>query len=95
MPFYVYILTNRRHGTLYVGVTNDLARRAFEHRQGNADGFTRRHRVDRLVYYEEYASVLEAIAQEKRMKRWKRAWKVRTIEDFNPDWEDLYEGLNV
>ena len=93
MLYYVYILANRRHGTLYIGVTNDLARRIFEHQKGNTDSFTRRHKINRLVFYQEYSSVIEAIAQEKRMKRWKRAWKIQAVDAFNPDWEDLYEGL--
>jgi putative endonuclease len=95
MPYHVYILANRRHGTLYVGVTNDLARRVFEHRQRNVDGFTKRHKVNRLVYYEEYPTILEAIAQEKRVKRWQRAWKIKIVDSFNPDWVDLYKNLNV
>ena len=94
MAYFVYILASRHHGTLYVGVTNDLARRVFEHREGQGEGFTRRHGVGRLVYYEEHASVNEAIAQEKRLKRWKREWKIQAIDAFNPEWDDLYEQLN-
>ncbi|WP_150524192.1 GIY-YIG nuclease family protein [Roseibium sediminis] len=94
MAYYIYILASRQRGTLYVGVTNDLARRVHEHREKQADGFTRQHGVTRLVYYETFGSPEEAIAREKRLKRWNRAWKIQAIEAFNPDWEDLYEDLN-
>ncbi|WP_186400569.1 GIY-YIG nuclease family protein [Stappia sp. P2PMeth1] len=95
MTYFVYILASRRRGTLYVGVTNDLARRIFEHRERQGESFTRRHGVGRLVYYEEYSSINEAIAQEKRLKRWKREWKIQAIDAFNAEWEDLYEQLNM
>ncbi|MBM22275.1 MAG: GIY-YIG nuclease [Stappia sp.] len=94
MEFFVYILANRTRGTLYVGVTNDLARRVFEHRCGKAAGFTQRHGATRLVYYETLASIVDAIAREKQLKRWHRIWKIQAIEAFNPDWRDLYEDLN-
>lgn len=90
----MYILASRTRGTLYVGVTNDISRRVQEHRSGDADGFTKRHGVTRLVYYETYSSIADAIAREKRLKRWRRAWKVRLIEADNFDWRDLYEDLN-
>jgi putative endonuclease len=77
--FYVYIMTNRPNGTLYVGVTNNIARRAWEHRQGLFDGFTKRYRLKRLVYFETFDSIANAIRREKNMKHWPRAWKVRLI----------------
>jgi len=92
--FYVYILASQRNGTLYVGVTNDLARRVFEHRTGAVRGFTAMYGVKMLVWYEVHPSVVEAIAREKRIKRWRRAWKLALVEEMNPDWVDLYETLN-
>ena len=94
MPYYVYILASRKNGTLYVGVTNDIVRRATEHREGAIDGFTKKYRVHRLVYLEEHDRVLDAITREKTLKRWRRAWKTALIEKDNPDWRDLYEELN-
>ena len=87
--FYVYILASRRNGTLYVGVTNDLGRRIGEHKSGVVPGFTRQYGVDKLVYFEEHASILEAREREYKMKRWRRAWKLELIEKLNPDWRDL------
>jgi len=77
--FYVYIMTNRPNGTLYIGVTNDIARRAWEHREGRLDGFTKRYGLKRLVYFETFDSIVTAIPREKTMKHWPRAWKVRQI----------------
>ncbi|NBX02665.1 MAG: GIY-YIG nuclease family protein [Alphaproteobacteria bacterium] len=94
MAAYVYILTNKPNGILYIGVTNDLARRVYEHKQKLVKGFTQKYGLDTLVYYEPYESITEAIAREKTMKEWKRAWKVRRIVESNPDWHDLYEQLN-
>lgn len=94
MSFYVYLLANRRQGTFYVGVTNSLARRVYEHREKIGSDFTRRYGVDQLVYYEVYEAPDDAIRREKRLKRWPRAWKIKTVEAFNPDWRDLYEDLN-
>jgi putative endonuclease len=91
--FYVYILASRRNGTLYVGVTNDLSRRVYEHREGLIPGFTATYGVKQLVWYDVFASVDEAIAHEKRLKRWRRSWKLALIEAMNPDWADLYETL--
>lgn len=88
-PSYVYILANRRYGVLYVGVTNNLIRRVFEHQHKLAEGFTSTHGITRLVYIEEYPSALEARARERSLKRWRRAWKLKLIDDFNPDWRDL------
>jgi putative endonuclease len=91
---YVFIRASRRNGTLYVGVTNDLARRAWEHKQGTARGFTRKYGVTSLVWYERHDDIVEAIAREKRLKKLNRAWKLELIESVNPDWRDLYDDLN-
>jgi len=89
----VYILTNRPNGVLYIGVTSDLVKRIYEHRQGFVDGFSRRYRLKKLVYYERYESMEEAILREKRMKKWKREWKIFLIEELNPEWKDLYAEI--
>jgi putative endonuclease len=91
--FFVYILTNRPKGVLYVGVTNDLARRIWQHRSKAVPGFTRTYGVTKLIYYEEHASVLQARERERAMKRWRRAWKFKLIEEVNPTWRDLYDEL--
>ncbi|OAN53685.1 excinuclease ABC subunit C [Paramagnetospirillum marisnigri] len=90
---WVYIMTNRPNGTLYVGVTSDLARRAWEHREGVADGFTKRYGLKQLVYAERYEDIRTAIQREKNLKHWPRAWKVKLILTDNPNWDDLYERL--
>ncbi len=90
---YVYILASKRNGTLYVGVTSDLVKRVWEHRNDVVDGFTKRYGVHRLVWYEEHGTVEDAIAREKAIKRWRREWKVRRIEEMNPAWRDLYEEI--
>src|SRR5438552_16158086 len=92
--FFVYILASKRNGTLYIGVTNNLARRIAEHKAKLVPGFTRQYRVDRLVYFEASNSVLEARAREHAMKRWRRAWKIELIEKLNPDWRDLTDQFN-
>ena len=94
MSYFVYILASRKHGTLYIGVTNDLARRIWEHREGNGSKFTKRYRVHKLVYTEEFDDIRLAIQREKTMKEWPRIWKVRQIERTNPDWNDLHEELD-
>jgi putative endonuclease len=91
--FFVYILASQRNGTLYVGVTNDLVRRMSEHKGKVVPGFTRKYGVDKLMYFEEYASILEARAREHALKRWDRAWKIALIEKMNPQWRDLTEDL--
>jgi putative endonuclease len=91
--FYVYILASAPNGTLYVGVTNDLVRRAFEHRECEGKSFTKRHSVMRLVYYEQHDTALGAITREKRLKKWPRDWKMNLIERENPHWRDLYDGI--
>lgn len=93
--YWVYMLASQKNGTLYVGVTNDLSRRAFEHRSGAGGRFTRRYHIQRLVWFEEYGDINEAIAREKQIKRWERAWKIELIEAINPAWDDFYETLNV
>ncbi len=94
MAYFVYIMASKRNGTLYVGVTNDLARRVHEHWIGAVDGFTKKHNVKRLVWYETHSDVEVAIAREKTIKRWPRRYKLNVIEQMNPDWDDLYETLN-
>ena len=91
--YFVYILASRRNGTLYVGVTNNLVRRISEHKSKVVPGFTRKYSVDKLVYFEEYASILEARARERALKRWDRAWKLALIEEMNPQWRDLSDEL--
>ncbi|MGB6889957.1 MAG: GIY-YIG nuclease family protein [Xanthobacteraceae bacterium] len=91
--FFAYILTNRPKGVLYVGLTNNLARRIWEHRTKVTPGFTSKYGVTRLVYFEEYASILEARAREQTFKHWRRGWKLKLIEDVNPTWHDLYDEL--
>lgn len=90
MSGWVYILTNRPNGTLYVGVTANLARRVWEHREGLGEGFTARYGLTRLVYAEPHEEIRTAIAREKALKHWPRAWKVRLILEANPAWADLY-----
>jgi putative endonuclease len=91
--YFVYLLASKRRGTLYVGVTNDLTRRAFEHRDGAAPGFTRTYNIKRLVWFEEHGDIQDAIAHEKRLKRWRRDWKIALVEKNNPDWDDLFEPV--
>jgi putative endonuclease len=94
MTYYVYMLASSRHGKLYVGVTNDLARRVYEHKTKSIKGFTSQYDVNRLVWYEAYEQISDAIAREKELKKWRRDWKIRLIEEMNPEWEDLYLTLN-
>jgi putative endonuclease len=89
--YYVYILANRRYGVMYVGVTNDLLRRMMQHREKIVPGFTKEYGVIRLVYFEEYASITEARARERSLKRWRRAWKLALVDKLNPEWRDLTE----
>jgi putative endonuclease len=91
--YYVYILTNRIGGTLYIGVTNDLVRRVYEHKSNAAESFTKRHDVHRLVYFECFDDIEQAIHREKRLKKWPRAWKISLIEKDNPSWIDLYPEI--
>jgi len=91
--FWVYILASRIGGTLYIGVTNDLVRRIYEHRSKFVPGFTKKYGVDRLIYYEQFSNVEAAIQREKHLKKWNRRWKIQLIEKTNPNWDDLYEGI--
>jgi putative endonuclease len=89
----VYILASRRNGTLYIGVASDLRKRVWEHRNNLVEGFTKRYGVHRLVHYEMHGDMLSAIAREKQLKKWRRAWKLRLIEGRNPQWRDLWEEI--
>jgi len=93
MGGFVYIVTNRRNGILYIGVTSNLPRRAHEHRHGLVAGFTKRYGLKRLVWYEMCDDIRTAIQREKTMRHWPRAWKARLINTVNPEWNDLYEAL--
>ena len=93
MPNYVYIMASKRNGTLYVGITSDLVRRVYEHKNNLADGFTKKHAVHDLVYFEVTEAVDSAIRREKQLKKWNRAWKIQLIEKMNPGWEELYPKL--
>ncbi len=90
MSAWVYIMSNRRDGVLYIGVTADLSRRIVQHREGKGSAFCRRYGLTRLVYAEEHDSIGDAIAREKAMKAWKRAWKIELVEGVNPGWDDLF-----
>ena len=91
--YYVYILASRKNGTLYTGVTSDLLKRIYEHKQNLMDGFTKKYHVHNLVYYEVHNDIGEAIAREKQIKKWKRRWKIELIEKMNPHWKDLYDEI--
>ena len=91
--FWVYILASKIGGTLYIGVTNDLVRGVFEHRSEVVRGFTKRYGIHRLVYFEQFSDIESAIRRERRLKKWNRAWKVRLIEEANPNWDDLFPAI--
>ena len=91
--FYVYILASRVGGTLYIGLTNDLIRRIAEHKSKPIESFTEKYGVARLVYFETFDDPANAIKREKRLKKWNRTWKIRLIEERNPNWDDLYPGI--
>jgi len=91
--FYVYILASERNGTLYIGVTNDLLRRIYEHRNELVPGFTKTYHVHSLVHFEETNDILSALQREKQLKKWKRKWKLALIEESNPDWKDLWNEI--
>jgi putative endonuclease len=93
-PGYVYIMASRRNGTIYIGVTSDLPGRAYQHRTGLIDGFTRQYGCKILVWYEAHDDIQDARLRELQMKKWKRLWKLRVIEEMNPDWNDLFESLH-
>ncbi len=89
----VYILASKRNGTLYIGVTSDLAKRIWEHRNDAVEGFTKKYNMHHLVYYELHDDMVTAIAKEKQLKKWNRTWKIRLIEELNPQWLDFYEDI--
>jgi putative endonuclease len=95
MAYYVYLLASDKYGTLYLGVTNDVVRRVYEHKSKAVAGFTKRYAVDRLVWFEIYDDPTTAIAREKELKKWRRAWKIRLIEEHNPQWIDLYPQIST
>ncbi len=91
--YYVYIMASKKNGTLYIGVANDLLRRVYEHKSGYVDGFTSKYKINKLVYFEQTTDIQSAIQREKQLKKWNRRWKIRLIEEQNPEWEDLYEDI--
>lgn len=93
MPYYVYLLASRKDGALYVGVTNDLVRRSYEHRTKAVPGFTSKYNIAKLVWFEIHDDPISAITREKEIKKWRRAWKVALIERENPGWDDLFETI--
>ena len=93
--YFVYILASRRNGTLYIGVTNDLLKRVYQHKERLVPGFTRKYNVHMLVYYEKYSDIYSAMEREKRLKKWNRQWKINFIKSVNPAWKDLYNGLHT
>ena len=94
MAYYVYILASKKYGTLYIGVTSDLVRRVHEHKTKVVPGFTKRYGVDKLVLFEIFDDPTNAIAREKELKKWRRDWKTRLIDEQNPNWDDLYTGIS-
>ena len=92
--YFFYILTNKKYGVLYIGVTNSIPRRGMEHKEGLQESFSKRYRTTQLVYAEEFRYIDKALEREKCLKRWKREWKIELIENANPGWKDLYETLN-
>jgi putative endonuclease len=95
MAYYVYLLASKKHGTLYLGVTKDIVRRVYEHRTKAVESFTSRYGVDKLVWFEIYDDAATAITREKELKKWRRDWKIRLIEEDNPGWVDLYPGIAI
>lgn len=91
--YYVYILASKRNGTLYIGVTNNLIKRVYGHKSNLVEGFTKKYKVHLLVYYESTNDIRSALIKEKQLKKWNRKWKLRIIEEFNPEWKDLYHNL--
>lgn len=93
--FYVYILASKRNGTLYIGITSGLVQRIWQHKNKMVEGFTQKYNVNKLVYYELHPNAESAITREKQMKKWRRSWKIRLIEEKNPDWKDLYDDIRL
>jgi putative endonuclease len=94
MAYYVYLLASKKHGTIYLGVTNDLVRRVYEHRAKAVPGFSARYGVNKLVWFEVHDTAEAAITREKELKKWRRDWKIKLIEEQNPEWVDLYPGIS-
>lgn len=90
---YIYIMASRRNGTLYTGVTSNIIRRIYEHKNDIIDGFTKKYAVHNLIFFEKYNEIKDAIVREKQIKKWNRNWKIELIEKENPEWNDLYDGL--
>lgn len=90
---FIYILTNKKDGVLYIGVTSSLIRRIGQHKAKEVEGFTKQYHVDKLIYYEIFDYIGTAITREKQLKKWKREWKIKLIEKFNPEWKDLYDDI--
>jgi len=95
MSYYVYIIASRRDGAIYIGVTNNLVRRAYEHRIKAVPGFTSKYNITQLVWFEVYDDPVSAITREKELKKWKRTWKIQLIQAENPEWKDLYESICI
>ena len=93
--YFTYILANQKNGTLYIGSTNDLVRRVYQHKEKSIKGFTSKYNVDQLVYFEEFDSPDFAVARERQIKKWNRAWKLELIEKDNPDWDDLFDKIHL
>ena len=93
--YYVYILASQKRGTIYTGITNDITRRIYEHKNGLIPGFTKQYKVTKLVYVESTNDVQSAIKREKQLKQWRREWKIALIEESNPEWRDLFEGYSM
>ena len=93
MSYYIYIIASRKDGAIYIGVTNDIVRRIYEHRTSGVPSFASRYNITRLVWFEIYDDPISAISREKELKKWKRGWKVQLIEKDNPEWKDLYESI--
>jgi putative endonuclease len=91
--YYVYLLTNKPYGILYTGITNNLVRRIYEHRSGLAEGFSKQHGLDRLIWYEVHQDIIPAIAREKSIKKWRRDWKINLVQAMNANWDDLYDSI--
>ena len=91
--YYVYILASKKNGTLYTGMTSDLIKRVWQHKNNLIEGFTKKYHIKNLVYFEAHKSVEEAIKREKQIKKWNRSWKLRLIEGQNPNWDDLYKNI--
>ena len=91
--YYIYILASCKNGTLYIGITNNLKKRVYEHKNGLMEGFTKKYNINNLVYFEIYNCVNSAILREKRIKKWRRTWKIKLIQSMNPEWNDLYDEI--